>query len=143
MSPWRRILLFGLCSLAGVLAPPASPGRGLPHTYAAEAADPGQPSLSGESAWVKVIENTIVGTTPDGPYTDYIEANGTVRHLDRDGAMRGRWERREDGQICFRFPEDEDSDCRRVELQGQTGAFIDSDGTRYRFDVLPGNARNL
>ncbi len=99
--------------------------------------------LVGAAAFALMVGNSIAGTTPDGPYTQFFQADGTVRHSDRDGVQSGRW--RLDGpQVCLAFPDD-DEDCRRIEVDpdGGHGAFVDSDGAIYRFDILPGNALGL
>ncbi len=98
--------------------------------------------LSGASAWQALVGNTVTGQTPDGPYADYFSPDGTVVHSDRDGTDRGRWTFREDA-VCLSFPEDDAVDCRTPEVEGEHGAFVDRDGSRYPFDVLKGNAKGL
>ncbi len=127
-------LLIGANTAASAENGPAV-APGLPASAAAR--------LVGASAFALMAGNTIAGTTPDGPYTQFFEPDGKVRHSDRDGVQSGRW--RLDGpQLCLTFPDD-DEDCRRIEADpdGGHGAFVDSDGTIYRFDILPGNARQL
>ena len=98
---------------------------------------------SGMAAWQALVGNTISGSTPDGAYSDYFAPDGRVVHLDRDGPDTGRWTLR-DPLVCLAFKTDNDEpECRRPEVDGTHGAFVDADGSRYPFDILPGNAKAL
>ena len=98
--------------------------------------------LRGAAAWHALLGNTISGTTPDGAYSEYFTEDGEVFYLDREGKDRGRWFLR-DPLVCFSFPDDDEEDCRTPEVEGQRGAFIDRDGSRYTFVVQRGNAKHL
>lgn len=103
----------------------------------------GERVLKGGEAWKALLGNTISGTTPDGPYVDFFAHDGTVVHSDRDGTARGHWTLQEPS-ICFRFPDDlDDDDCRVPQVQGSRGAFVDRDGSTYRFEIRPGNPEHL
>ena len=98
--------------------------------------------LRGAAAWAALLGNTISGTTPDGAYSEYFTEDGQVVYLDREGKDRGSWVLR-DPLVCFSFPDDDEEDCRTPEIDGQRGAFIDRDGSRYTFVVQRGNAKHL
>lgn len=100
--------------------------------------------LAGRAAWAALQGNTIVGTTNDGPYSDYFLPDGTAVHSDSEGREAGHWVWK-DQTVCFEYPADPDEqvECRQVELQGTHGAFINSDGSRYPFDVLAGDPHRL
>ena len=134
------VLMVGTAPICWALAVgPAAPGPRAPIPAPA-------PSSSavptGQEAWARVVGNTIQGGTRDGDYTEFFDTAGTVRHLDRDGNAEGRWKVRGD-LVCLLFPDDDEEECRRIEVVGPNGAFIDSDGTRYGFTILPGNPNRL
>lgn len=104
----------------------------------ADAPAPSAP-LTGPAAWSRIVGNTVAGSTPDGPYTESFAADGSLRILDRDGRAGGRWALR-DGALCTTV-DDEDEECRSIEVDGAAGAFVDPAGTRYPFTILPGDAK--
>ncbi len=99
------------------------------------------PSLLGAAAWARVIGNTVTGTTPDGPYSELFAPDGDLTIVDSDGKAGGRWALKGD-RLCTRV-DDEDEECRAVEVEGPAGAFTDEGGTRYPFTILPGNPKGL
>lgn len=110
---------------------------------AARADDAPAPSgpLTGAAAWGRVVGNTVAGTTPDGPYSEFFAPDGKLTILDRDGKAGGHWTLR-DAKICTQT-DDEDEECRGIEVVGTAGAFIDDAGGRYPFDILAGNPKDL
>ncbi len=106
------------------------------------AATPPSGPLTAAAAWVRVVGNTIVGTTPDGPYTEFFAPDGSVTHFDQDGKVGGALAL-QGPDLCIPLPDEEGDDCRFVEVDGQKGAFVDRDGNRYAFSILPGNAKGL
>ena len=98
-------------------------------------------ALTGAAAWARVVGNTVTGTTPDGPYSELFAADGGLTIVDSDGKAGGRWELKGD-RICTRV-DDEDEECRSLEVQGAAGAFVDENGSRYAFTILPGNPKGL
>ena len=100
------------------------------------------PGLTGAPAWQALVGNTVVADTRVGSYTEYYGPDGTVRHLDKDGKTDGKWALQGE-KICFDFADDDDRVCTALELSGSKGAFVDADGSRDTFTVLPGNAKNL
>ncbi len=109
-----------------------------------QAPPPAKPLLTGSAAWLALQGNTVTGTTADGPYADYFLPDGTAVHSDVEGREAGHWVLK-DRTVCFDYPADPDeqAECRQVEVEGTRGAFVDSDGSRYPFDILPGDARGL
>ena len=100
------------------------------------------PALAGAAAWARVAGNTATGTTPDGPYSEFFAADGGLTIVDNDGKAAGRWALKGD-RICTRVDEEEEEECRTLEVQGAAGAFIDEGGIRYPFTILPGNPKGL
>ena len=98
-------------------------------------------TLTGAAAWARIVGNTVAGTTPDGPYTEFFAADGSLRLADADGKAGGHWAMR-DAMLCTKV-EDEDEECRSLEITGSAGAFTDAAGSRYAFEILPGNAKDL
>ena len=99
------------------------------------------PALTGAAAWARVVGNTATGTTPDGPYSELFAPDGALAIVDGDGKAAGRWALKGD-RVCTQV-DDEDEECRAVEVQGSTGAFVDGRGDRYPFAILPGNPKGL
>lgn len=99
------------------------------------------PALTGAAAWGRLVGNTVSGTTPDGPYSELVSPGGGLTIVDSDGKASGHWVLTGD-RICTRVDDDEE-ECRSVEVQGATGAFIDEGGSRYPFTILPGNPKGL
>ncbi len=126
---------------------PTAPAEAAPPVTAApapatpEVSSPPRP-LTGGEAWNALLGNTISGTTSDGPYTEFFKPDGTVVHVDRDGKDTGHWALKEPS-VCFTYPDDDEEDCRKPRVEGTHGAFLDGDGSSYRFDILPGNPKHL
>ena len=131
---WLARAAAGGTALVAVLC--AAPGPLVAQNDPAKAGV-GTPTLTGAAAWGAIVGTAIAGTTRDGPYTEAFAPDGTVRHVDRDGESAGRW-RLSEGRVCLAFPEDDEEECRAVEVAGGTGAFVDSDGSRYPFEIRPG-----
>ena len=127
----RRPSILALAALALALAT-ATAGR---------ADDAPPPLLMGDAAWARLLGNTATGTTSDGPFSEFFAADGTLTIVDNDGKAGGHWALR-DGKLCTQV-EDEDEECRALEVTGAAGAFIDDAGSRYPFSILPGNPKAL
>ena len=119
----------------------APPLAGPPVSADPGALPPGKPLASAE-AWNALVGNTIAGQTPDGPYKEFFQPDGTVIHVDRDGKDVGHWTLKQ-SSICFTYPDDDGEDCRTLQVEGSHGAFVDRDGSTYRFDILTGNPEHL
>lgn len=129
-DPARRSLLAAAALAAGVLAAPMG-------AFADDAPTP----VTGDAAWGRVVGNTVAGSTPDGPYSEFFVPDGTLRIVDADGKAGGRWTWH-DGRLCTAV-DDEEEECRTLAVTGTTGAFIDDAGSRYPFGILPGNPKGL
>lgn len=128
--PRRRRIASALAGTAAWLATAA----GAP----ARAEDP----LSGPAAWARIVGNTIAGTTPDGPYSELFRPDGTLTIVDADGKAGGRWSLRDD-RLCTQVDDEDEEDCRSLSVAGDGGTFTDQAGSRYAFDILPGNPKGL
>ncbi|MGI3902589.1 MAG: hypothetical protein ACRYGP_32705 [Janthinobacterium lividum] len=97
--------------------------------------------LTGAAAWERIVGNTVSGTTPDGPYAELLRADGSFTIVDNDGKGAGRWTLR-DGKLCTQA-DDEEEECRSLSVLGKDGTFIDEAGSRYAFEIVPGNPKGL
>ena len=97
--------------------------------------------LAGKAAWDRIVGNTVTGSTPDGPYSELFRADGTFTIVDNDGKGSGHWSLR-DGKLCSQV-DDEEEECRSVSVLGQTGTLTDEAGSRYAFEIVPGNPKGL
>ena len=109
---------------------------GLPAVARADDAPP----LVGAAAWARVVGNTVTGTTPDGPFSEFFAPDGSLTVVDGDGKAGGRWALKGD-RLCTTV-DDEEEECRGLEVQGTAGAFLDG-GARYPFTILTGDPRGL
>ena len=137
----RAAFAGAMVAQASPNAEQATPAPATPNPANSDAPTAPGPSTGG-AAWRAVLGNTISGRTPDGPYTEFFKPDGTAIHLDRDGKDVGRWALKEPS-ICFTYPDDDEEDCRKLQVEGTHGTFVDQDGSSYRFEVLPGNPKNL
>lgn len=74
------------------------------------------------SRFIDVVgNNTLSGTTPSGAaYNLYFLPGGLVTYDDSTGAReRGHWSLDADGDVCVRFPADQDARCFAVEMDGR------------------------
>ncbi len=108
----------------------------------ADDAAPGGAAVTGDAAWARVVGNTLSGTTPDGPFAEYVAADGRLTIADNDGKAVGRWRLR-DGAVCTLIEGEDDEECRAVSVSGTGGSFTDAAGSRYPFEILPGNPKGL
>lgn len=113
-----------------------------PATARADDPPPAPPGLlTAAAAWNRIVGNTVSGTTPDGPYSEFFAPDGRLMIVDNDGKAGGRWTLR-DARVCTQV-DDDDEECRNVEVTGSTGAFVDEAGSRYPFDIVAGNPKGL
>lgn len=108
----------------------------------AEEAPPPAAGLTGAEAWSRLVGNTVSGRTPDGPYSEFFASNGSLTIVDGDGKAGGHWALR-DGRLCTQVDGEDDEECRDITVAGPAGAFVDAAGSRYPFEILPGNAKGL
>jgi hypothetical protein len=45
--------------------------------------------------------------------------------------------------ICFRYGNEKDADCYKLEVMGNTATFTDKEGTGSRYEILKGNPKGL
>lgn len=122
----RRIGIAAALMLAGMPAPSRADDA---------------PAVTGAAAWASLVGNTVTGTTPDGPYSEFFTADGKLAIVDNDGKAGGVWTLKGD-TLCTRV-DDDDEECRALEVRGPAGAFVDEGGNRYPFTILPGNPKGL
>ena len=144
------ILVIGL-GLTGIAKPCIAESAPLPvqiqhtetRTTRPSPETPAAPSrMTGPAAWKTLVGNTIVASSKGGSYTEFFASDGTVKHVDSDGLSKGKWALQGD-KVCFDYPEEDDRSCVSLEVTGTKGVFVDEDGTKDLFDVMPGNAKNL
>lgn len=99
-------------------------------------------ALTGTAAWERILGNTVSGTTPDGPYDEVFAPGGRLTIVDGDGKADGTW-RWQGDRLCTRVDGEDEDECRTVSVTGAAGAFTDSAGSRYPFEIRPGNPKGL
>lgn len=99
-------------------------------------------ALSGAEAWSRIVGNTVSGRTPDGPYLELFNPDGSFTIVDGDGKAGGHWALRE-GRLCTQAESEDEEECRDVSVTGPAGAFTDAAGSRYPFEILAGNPKGL
>ena len=135
---------------AAFLAMLLCPALGLPARAQGAAPAPATPPVAaalaekktGAAAWAALVGNTISGSSGAEAFTEFFEAGGGVKYVDKNGPSAGTWAL-QGAKVCFDFPDDDDRTCSAFEVTGSTGTAVDDDGTTARFDILTGNAKGL
>ena len=123
---------------APVATPAAAPAASAPTAPASPAA----PSVTGAAAWDRLKGNTITGLVGVQPFTEFFDAGGGVKYVDKDGISSGTWAV-QGAKVCFDFPEDDDRSCSTFAVEGTTGSAMDDDSAVTKFTIEAGNSKGL
>jgi hypothetical protein len=72
---------------------------------------------------------------------EYYAADGTVKSMLGNQISTGQWALVGD-TVCFKYP-DEEIDCYKLEVIGNTVTMTDSTGEGTRYEILKGNPKSL
>jgi hypothetical protein len=101
---------------------------------------PGQ-KLTGLDAWNQLVGNSITGKEDGETLVEYYAADGTVKSMIGNEISTGNWVLVGD-TVCFKYPEEE-MDCYKLEVMGNTVTMTDSSGDATRYEILKGNPKSL
>ena len=85
--------------------------------------------------------NTLSGKLDGSDYVIFFEAAGGLKMQVDSEVSEGKWTLKGE-QVCFQF-EDEEDECYRVEVEGETAFLFDEDGAQFRLKIEKGNTGKL
>ena len=102
---------------------------------------PSGQKLVGLDAWNQLVGNSITGTEDGETLVEYYAADGTTKSMLGNQISTGQWVLVGD-TVCFKYP-DEEMDCYKLEVMGNTVTMTDSTGEATRYEILKGNPKSL
>jgi hypothetical protein len=94
----------------------------------------------GLPAWSALVGNSISGMEDGKPLVEHYLADGTAKSMSGNEISTGKWALVGD-TVCFKY--DNDTECYKIEVIGNTATFTDAKGSGTRYDILKGNPKNL
>ena len=91
-------------------------------------------------AWSALVGNSISGMEDGKPLVEHYLADGTAKSMTGNEISTGKWALVGD-TVCFKY--DNDTECYKIEVVGDTATFTDAKGSGTRYDILKGNPKNL
>ena len=102
---------------------------------------PSGQKLVGLDAWNQLVGNSITGKEDGETLVEYYAADGTAKSMMGNQISTGQWVLVGD-TVCFKYP-DEEMDCYKLEVIGNTVTMTDSTGEATRYEILKGNPKSL
>jgi hypothetical protein len=130
------MISFGVSAQAVAQESPA------PVAAAAPAAPAAAAKLIGIAAWSQVVGNSITGKEGNKTLTEYYAADGTAKSMTGNEISKGTWVLVGE-TICFKYTDEKDMECYKVEVAGNTLTYTDAKGAGSRYEILKGNPKNL
>jgi hypothetical protein len=97
--------------------------------------------LKGVAAMNALAGNTITGKIDGSDYVVFFAPNGELKMQVDSEVAEGKWQLKGE-QVCFVF-EDEDDECYRLEVEGETAFLFDEDAVQFRMKIEKGNSAKL
>jgi len=136
----RKVICLLVAALAISTSGAAQAEAGLQQMAQASPAPSGQ-KLVGLEAWNQLVGNSITGTEDGETLVEYYAADGTTKSMLGNQISTGQWVLVGD-TVCFKYP-DEEMDCYKLEVMGNTVTMTDSTGEATRYEILKGNPKSL
>jgi hypothetical protein len=136
----RKVICLLVAALAISMSGAARAEAGLQQMAQASPALSGQ-KLVGLDAWNQLVGNSITGTEDGETLVEYYAADGTTKSMLGNQISTGQWVLVGD-TVCFKYP-DEEMDCYKLEVMGNTVTMTDSTGEATRYEILKGNPKSL
>jgi hypothetical protein len=112
------------------------------HLMLAQATPEAAPQkLVGLAAWNALVGNSISGKEDGKDVVEFYAADGTAKSMTDNEISTGKWALVGD-TVCFKYP-DEDTDCYKMEVNGNSVTFTDDKGAGTRYEILKGNPKGL
>lgn len=136
----RKVICLLVAALAISMSGAARAEAGLQQMAQASPA-PAEQKLVGLDAWNQLVGNSITGTEDGETLVEYYAADGTTKSMLGNQISTGQWVLVGD-TVCFKYP-DEEMDCYKLEVMGNTVTMTDSTGEATRYEILKGNPKSL
>jgi hypothetical protein len=136
----RKFICLLVAAMAISMSGAARAEAGLQQMAQASPAPSGQ-KLVGLDAWNQLVGNSITGTEDGETLVEYYAADGTTKSMLGNQISTGQWVLVGD-TVCFKYP-DEEMDCYKLEVMGNTVTMTDSTGEATRYEILKGNRKSL
>jgi hypothetical protein len=104
-------------------------------------AAPAEQKLAGMAAWNALVGNSITGKEDGETLVEYYASDGTAKSMLGNEITNGKWALVGEA-ICFQYP-DQEMECYKIEVMGNTATFTDQKGTGTRYEILKGNPKGL
>jgi hypothetical protein len=98
--------------------------------------------LSGVAAWNQLVGNSITGKEDGETLVEYYAPDGTAKSMHGNEISTGQWALVGE-TICFRYADEKEMECYRLEVMGNTATFTDKGGTGSRYEIVKGNPQGL
>ena len=98
--------------------------------------------LSGVAAWNQLVGNSITGKEDGETLVEYYAADGTAKSMRGNEISTGQWALVGE-TICFRYADEKEMECYRLDVMGNTVTFTDKSGTGSRYEIVKGNPQGL
>jgi hypothetical protein len=136
----RKFICLLVAAMAISMSGAARAEAGLQQMAQASPAPSGQ-KLVGLDAWNQLVGNSITGTEDGETLVEYYAADGTTKSMLGNQISTGQWVLVGD-TVCFKYP-DEEMDCYKLEVMGNSVTMTDSTGEATRYEILKGNRKSL
>jgi hypothetical protein len=137
----RQAICLSAIILAALLAGPASAAEPGMLQLAQASPAPADKKLTGMEAWSQLVGNSITGKEDGETLVEYYAPDGTVKSMIGNEITTGTWALVGD-TVCFKYPEEE-IDCYKLEVIGNSVTMTDSSGDGSRYEILKGNPKSL
>ena len=86
--------------------------------------------------------NSITGKEDGETLVEYYAADGTAKSMHGNEISTGQWALVGE-TICFRYADEKEMECYRLDVMGNTVTFTDKSGTGSRYEIVKGNPQGL
>jgi hypothetical protein len=103
---------------------------------------PAAAKLVGVAAWKELVANSITGKEDGKTLVEYYAPDGTAKSMLDNEISTGKWALVGE-TICFQYPDDNEMECFRLEVAGNTATFTDQKGSGTCYEIVKGNPKGL
>jgi hypothetical protein len=98
--------------------------------------------LVGVAAWNTLVGNSLTGKEDGETLVEYYAPDGTAKSMLGNEISTGKWALVGE-TICFQYSDQNEMECYKLEVMGNTATFTDQKGTGTRYEILKGNPKGL
>src|SRR5436190_22774918 len=103
---------------------------------------PAAQRLVGIAAWNTLVGNSLTGKEDGETLVEYYAPDGTAKSMLGNEISTGKWALVGE-TICFQYSDQNEMECYKLEVMGNTVTFTDQKGTGTRYEILKGNPKGL